>query len=272
LVSDTSQQKILFLVGPTRSGKGTISRVIRGVVGEHNVAGPTLASLATNFGLQPLIDKPVAVIPDARVSSKNGPTVVERLLSISGEDPLTIDKKNTTAVTERLPTRIVILSNELPRLGDSSGALANRFLILPMEQSFLGKEDTSLGDTLAKELPGILLCALDGLERLRERGHFLQPKQSAQVHRDLVELSSPLRAFINEKCVLEPPRTVFIDDLFEEWCNWCERDHRPTGDKQSLGKDLHSAFPGLKISQPLRDGVQKRMYTGIGLTRGDTRT
>jgi putative DNA primase/helicase len=272
LVSDTSQQKILFLLGPSRSGKGTIGRVIRGLVGEHNVAGPTLASLATNFGLQPLLDKPVAIVPDARVSGQHAQSVVERLLSISGEDPLTIDRKYKSAVTGPLPTRIVILSNELPRFGDSSGALANRFLILPMEHSYLGEEDPSLGATLAGELPGILLWGLDGLERFRERGHFEQPAQSNQMLIDLVELSSPTLAFIDDVCALGPTQTVFVDDLFKAWRRWCDGNGSPTGDKQSFGRNLHAAVPRIHISQPRRDGVQERMYTGIGLKRGDTRS
>jgi putative DNA primase/helicase len=48
----TSQQKIFLLVGPKRSGKGTIGRVLTGILGRHNVAAPTRAGMATNFGLQ----------------------------------------------------------------------------------------------------------------------------------------------------------------------------------------------------------------------------
>jgi putative DNA primase/helicase len=42
LLPETRQQKMLLLVGPKRSGKGTIARVLKGLVGENNVAGPTL--------------------------------------------------------------------------------------------------------------------------------------------------------------------------------------------------------------------------------------
>ena len=51
LAGDTTQQKMFLLVGPKRSGKGTIGRVLTGLLGRHNVAAPTLAGLATNFGL-----------------------------------------------------------------------------------------------------------------------------------------------------------------------------------------------------------------------------
>jgi hypothetical protein len=87
LVPDTSQQKILMLIGPPRSGRGTIGRVIRSLVGLDNVTAPTLSGMATNFGLAPLIGKTVAVIHDARLSGRaDAQVIVERLLSISGED------------------------------------------------------------------------------------------------------------------------------------------------------------------------------------------
>jgi putative DNA primase/helicase len=82
LSGETNQQKITMLVGPPRSGKGTIGRVLTGLLGAHNVAAPTLAGLTQNFGLQVLIGKPLALISDARLSSKaDGTVAVERLLS-----------------------------------------------------------------------------------------------------------------------------------------------------------------------------------------------
>ena len=123
LTPDTSQQKIALLIGPKRSGKGTIARVLRGLLGSQNVAGPTLASLGQNFGLAPLLGKPLAIVSDARLGGRTDSAVVtERLLSISGEDSLTIDQKYLPALTCQLPTRLMILTNELPRLNDSSGA------------------------------------------------------------------------------------------------------------------------------------------------------
>jgi D5 N terminal like len=78
----TDLHKILLLIGPTRSGKGTIARVLSALLGKGNVAGPTLASLGTNFGLSPLLGKPLAVVSDARLAGGNVHQVVERLLSL----------------------------------------------------------------------------------------------------------------------------------------------------------------------------------------------
>ena len=122
LSGDTAQQKMYLLVGPKRSGKGTIARVLTGLLGVAQHGGPTLASLTQNFGLQPLIGKPLAdrlrCSPRTRADST---IAVERLLSISGEDTLTVDRKYRDPWTGRLPTRFLILTNELPRFSDSSG-------------------------------------------------------------------------------------------------------------------------------------------------------
>jgi putative DNA primase/helicase len=126
----TDMQKMVLLIGPTRSGKGTIARMLAELVGRGHVAGPTLASLGTNFGLSPLLGKPLAIISDARLGNTPTHTVVERLLSITGEDMLTVDRKFRDPWSGKLPTRFVVLSNELPRFKDSSGAIANRLLIL----------------------------------------------------------------------------------------------------------------------------------------------
>src|SRR5690606_19462785 len=111
----------------------------------------TTGSLAGNFGLQPLIDKSLAIVSDARFSGPNVATVVERLLCISGEDTLTIDRKFLGAVSMKLATRFMFLSNELPRLADSSTALAGRFLVLRLTRSFYGHEDHSLTEQLLEE-------------------------------------------------------------------------------------------------------------------------
>ena len=70
----------MMLVGPKRSGKGTIARILTDLIGKANVAGPTLSGLGTNFGLAPLIGKPLAIIDDARLSGKADASVIaERL-------------------------------------------------------------------------------------------------------------------------------------------------------------------------------------------------
>jgi putative DNA primase/helicase len=256
LLPDTRQQKILMLIGPRRSGKGTIARVLTDLVGKANVAGPTLSSLGTNFGLWPLLGKTVAVVSDARLSGRtDAATVTERLLSISGEDALTVDRKNLAPVTTKLLTRFAILTNELPRLGDASGALTGRMVQLRLTRSWYGEEDTGLTDRLLTELPGILLWAIAGWERLRQPGHFVQPDSSKELLGELEDLSSPVGAFVRERCVVAPGARVSIADLCSSWKRWCElTGRREPGTEATFGRDLLAAVPTARRTRP-RDGL-----------------
>jgi putative DNA primase/helicase len=267
LTADTRQQKILFLLGPKRSGKGTICRVLTALVGPNNVAGPTLGSLATNFGLSPLLGKTVAIVSDARLGNRADAVVItERLLSISGEDVLTIDRKHRDPITARLPTRFVIASNELPKLGDASGALAGRLVLLRFTHSFFGSEDHGLTDRLLQELPGVLNWSLEGWRRLRDRGRFVQPASGAELLAELEDLTSPVGAFIRERCRVEPGATVEVGELYNAWRSWCE-DHgrKEPGTEQAFGRDVRAAVPTLSVRQPKRDGKRWREYVGIRL-------
>ncbi len=268
LTCDTRQQKILLLIGPPRSGKGTLARILTAMIGAANVCGPTLSGLTTNFGLWSLRYKQLAIISDARLSGRTDQAVVtERLLAISGEDSITIDIKNKEPVTERLLARFMIVSNELPKLSDASGALANRFLVLMLNQSFLGNEDTGLGDRLLTELPGILLWAIGGWQRLKKRGHFIQPDSSNEAISEMADLASPISAFIRDWCVANPAADVVTRDLFDAWCLWCtEQGRDQAGTLQVFGRDLRAAMPRIRISNRRTDEGRERSYEGIKLT------
>jgi putative DNA primase/helicase len=93
LTMDTSFQKMLLLVGQIRAGKGTILRILTEIHRKENVATPSTTSLTESFGLQPLLGKPVAIVADARFSGKDIQVAIERLLNISGEDDVTVNRK-----------------------------------------------------------------------------------------------------------------------------------------------------------------------------------
>jgi putative DNA primase/helicase len=265
LTGDTSQQKMFLVVGPPRGGKGTIARVLERVVGLENKVNPSLAELGRQFGIAPLIGKRVAIISDARLRGV-GQVIEERLLSITGEDAITIDRKYLSAWTGRLQIRFVVLSNELPRLPDPSGALARRFIILKLRNSFYGKEDHGLIYRLLLELPGILNWAIAGWRRLNQRGHFQMPKSVAETVQQLEDLGSPIRAFVREQCIVEPGQTVDILAVFGAWRTWCLRRNREPGTEELFGRDLRAAVPGLTVSQPRTEtGGRRRLYNGIGL-------
>jgi putative DNA primase/helicase len=267
LSGDTGQQKVFLFKGLPRSGKGTTARLVRGLIGADNVCAPSFSNLGETFGLQQFIDKSVAIIPDGRLGSRSNATqVLERLLSISGEDTITVPRKHKADWIGTLRARVVVMSNELPRIRDISGAFASRFVILSFGQSFLGREDLGLTKALRKELSSILNWALDGRDRIISQGQFTLPAASREALDQMAELSSPVLSFVEDRCEVFEGTMESQDCLFDAWKQWCRaHGRRRPGTSQVFARDLTTVVPGLKRVRPRVRGRQVRHWEGIRL-------
>ena len=273
LTNQTKYNKILLMVGPPRSGKGTIVRVLTMMLGQHNTCSPTLNSLGESFGLQPIIGKLLAVINDARLSARSDNDVmVERLLSLSGDDSVSVNRKNQTAWEGKLNARVMILSNELPSLRDSSGAAASRLLFLRQTISNLGKEDLGLLDRLTPEIPGILRWSLTGLDRLTARGRFVQPASADGLVRQMADIGSPIAAFVRDECQVGADLQVSKSQLFAAWNTYStNRGFRSGGTASDFGRRLRAALGGtLGERRPNVNGDRTEYYVGLTLCNSNS--
>jgi len=267
LTADTSQQKMLNIVGQKRSGKGTIARILGALIGSANVIGPTLTSLVKDFGLEHWLGKLVAIFGDARGAGRDHQIAVERILSITGEDMLSVDRKNKSAVSAMMTARITLISNELLQLGDASGALVGRMLALKTTQSFYGREDTGLTERVMDELPGILNWALAGKMRLAERGRFLQPSSAEEMLRETQEANDPVGTFFDTCFEIGPGYSVTKADAFDAYCRWCAKENMKAWTHPVFSKAFRASKPEIATSRPHgADGKQHHTYVGIRLS------
>ena len=282
LSADTSRQKIALIVGPPRSGKSTIGRVLTALMGDGSVCGPSLASLADRFGLEPMIGKSLAIIPEARIGGRvDQQQIGSTLLKISGEDPVTADRKHTKAWSGRLRMKLMLLSNELPSLSDASGALASRLLVLRLTRSFEDAEDLQLESDLEAELPAILAWAAEGYARLAARGRFKQPESSADAIAAFRDLGSEVKSFVRDYCELGAELAVPKCDLVQAYRVWRRlmgAEARVT--EERFGRDIRAACPTvasqLAARRPapgaaLRRNSAPRRRTGGAERHGDGR-
>jgi putative DNA primase/helicase len=265
----TDLHKIMLMVGPTRGGKGVIARVLTSMIGRKNVAGPTLNSLSGEFGLAPLIGKPLAIISDARFAGRDSSVVVERLLSISGEDTLTVNRKYRDQWTGKLPSRLHVLSNELPKLGDASTAIVGRVVLLLLSKSWLGNEDHTLEPALQRELAGILNWALLGLERLNAADGFTRLASADEAIVAMRDLASPVAAFVREKCTIDHNEEIAVDDIYAAYKVWADLNGHTRKSKQTFGRDLRAAVPSISMKRTQEGQERTRIYLGIRLRKAD---
>ena len=118
----------------------------------------------------------MAITSDARLGGRaDQQAIAERLLSITGEDAITIDRKFLSAWTGQLQVRFIILSTSSRDLPMPAARSPGASFVLMLTNSFYGREDRRLTDRLLTELPGILNWSIAGWQRLNRRGYFLQP-------------------------------------------------------------------------------------------------
>lgn len=266
LTPDNSLQKILMVIGPHRSGKGTILHVMEELFGQTNIATPTLSGMSKDFALQSLIGKTVAIITDARLSERTDEvSVTERLLSISGGDPQDIARKYKDTLTSfPLLVRFTLFSNLLPRFKDASAAFLSRCIFLRMPNSYLGREDYGLKDRLTSELSGILNWAILGRHKLNESMRLHQPTMAMVLVNEMRSIISPLLEFIQSGCLLDSVAECETKDLFTHWERWCEdNDHSHPGTIQQFSRKLKALRPEIQTNQFRMGTAQSRRFIGI---------
>jgi P4 family phage/plasmid primase-like protien len=265
---DTRQQKFFNLIGPRRSGKGTINKVLVELLGQHNTVAPQLEELCDTFGLQPWLGKLLASFTDARAPERNRSAVVSQLLRIVGGDTVTVNRKNKEAWNGYLPTRLVVYSNEVLQLTENSNALTGRMIVLRMNQTFMHKEDTNLFPRLAQELSGIFNWAMEGLKRrLARGGHFIQPKSGESLLELMAEIGNPIGSFVEDALEFDPLGTVPKDDVFSCFKRWALAKSLPPGTELAFKRRFLAATQEHQIDVDIdrTNGGRIHIYRGVKL-------
>jgi putative DNA primase/helicase len=263
-VSDVHLQKMMLLWGITRSGKGVLAELLENLLGKASVIPMKLSDFGSSGGLWAAMTSSLGIFYDARISKwADSSAAVETLLSVAAGEPQCVNRKFLKPVKVSLPTRLMVISNELPQVSDTSGALAGRFLILHFTQSFLHREDHGITARCLRELPSILLWSLEGLRRLRTNDRFTVPASSLESHQDLMETISPVTGFVSDRCTLDPEARVEESVLFAEYIKWCTAQNqlRP-GTCKSFASKLTTSSGVSKYRGS--DGLGRpRMFRGI---------
>lgn len=280
LLGDMRQQKFALFIGESRSGKGTLATVISQLIGEDNCVACTLTQLAGEFGLSPLISKRAVFFHDAqKAQGSMGDLATERLISIVGNDPQSVNRKNREIMTIRLPLKITMVCNQIPSFINTRGALTNRMIVFPFNESFKGKEDFELGEKLKLELPGIFNWAMKGAQQIHNGVRLFQSKRSEESLTEITRLLEPIAGFLadatafeqhEEKWEFSEEAEAFVstDDLYRAYVIWCdEKGHNPKSATKFAMEVKSWLPPGVVYTQRRRDGYPKRGYLNLALRR-----
>lgn len=238
LSSGFEHHKMLFLKGPRRSGKGTILRVLRALLGDSYV-DIDVNDIGGEFGMEPMINRTVVGDGDVRWGNDNSARALARLLKLAGGDGVPANRKNKTSVTVS-DIKVLLFGNEWPAVIDRTGALAGRLLLLEHTKSFFGGEDVDLTAKLVGELPGIAAWAVEGLKRLRRARRFTETTYQVERQVEIQEIGNPLLRFFREELVIAAEGWVSSADLRKAYEASARASGRGVLSEENFGKELRT--------------------------------
>jgi len=207
----------VLLFGKGRNGKGVFIRVLKNLLGEHNISTVSLHELTENkFRVATLYQKLANLAGDLDSKWLENTALFKK---ITGHDGIQGEYKYGASF-EFDPWALPFYSaNKAFGSPDSSEGWVARWVVVPFPNSFLGKEDRTLDAKLSSEseLRGILAKAVAALPALMKRGNFADLTQLAQAKHDFVLASDAVRAWIDEHCVLDGAAWTPRDDLYKAY-------------------------------------------------------
>ena len=124
------------------------------------------------------------------------------------------------------------------------------------------ERDPEIKRVIEDEGAGILNWALEGLERLQNRGHFEVPEGVEEATAQFRENNDVPALFVADRCFVEADAREQAEKLYDEYKQWCEDNgHRPQSstrladDWQRLGFERKrikgsSYYQGVRVRLP----------------------
>jgi len=223
LTTDTSHELALWFCGPSGSGKSTIILALQTMLGKRcGVLG--LADIErSNFALSDLPGRTLLISTEQPSLYVRASHKLNAL--ISGE-VLRVEKKYADPFYLKPVAKVLWASNEMPRLDPGDGLFRRAKVIRFTKPTFV--PDPGVKRRIASEGAGILAWALEGLQRLRERGHFLIPECVEEASQQFRMKNDIPAAFVEECCEVGQNYKASAEELYRAYKMWCEENgHRP---------------------------------------------
>jgi len=170
-----TQQKMLWIYGEGRNGKGRFADVISGIVGIDNIVNLSPSEFdRTPYTCGDLFGKSVNIISEIGKKDRLDSKIVK---SIVGADTITSQVKYGSAMTFKTAAKFMFLTNALPDTPSSGAWLTGRLMLLELSNSFEGREDVKLGAKLSREINQIFWKSVVAYEEVIKNEKFTIPDE-----------------------------------------------------------------------------------------------
>lgn len=256
--------KALFIVGPTASGKSTFLMVLRHLLG-------TVASVSP----QQLVNDRFGAIELegawANIRSDISAAVLQdigKFKEILAGEPLHVERKHEQGYTLEPTAKHLYSANRLPNVSIDDDAFFRRILLVSFPETVPREDrDPKLPEKLKEEIDGILVWAVQGLQRVLKNEGFTHDRDPQDTRRQWEEHSSSIGRFKAAALDVTGDHDNDVETkeaTFTAYTEFCQSKGLSTETQQQLTSRL-------KEDSRIRDGKrtpsyadsQARCYTGI---------
>ncbi len=263
LVPGNWLQVAVMLVGRGNNGKSLLLRVLEALLGPDAVSGLILQVLATSrFATAHLWGKRANIAADIPSAPIRYTGIFKAL---TGGDLITAERKFQHAFDFVNPAKLIFSANKLPVVDERTEAFWRRWILIPFDVDFTGREDRELLARLCAELSGILNWALEGLRMLRERGDFPQEVAVGALMEEWRRRSDSLYWFVSEHVKPDPEGWESKGDFYEAYSNFCELNSVAKKKLEVIGQELSHHRPEIRTTRKRlgEDRAQVWGWSGI---------
>ncbi len=264
-------QLAFLLWGGGNNGKSTLLRILAALLGPDAVVARTLQALSSDrFATASLFGRLANICPDLPAAPV---AYTGAFKALTGGDPVTGERKYQHPFTFVNEAVLIFSANQRPPVDDPTVAFWRRWVILPFEVSFEGREDHRLLEKLTTpaELSGVLNWALEGLRKLLELGDFPTMESSEARKEEWKRQSDSLYWFVQECVVRDPDSWVLKRDFFQVYAEFCEERDIQAKHPEAVGRELQRHIPRVRTYRPRGIKGRPPAWSGLSLrvTVGD---
>ncbi len=249
LIPVNKAQKAFIFAGAPNSGKSTLLSVVQTILlGPQNVSNIPLQQLSDRFKTSELFGKLANIFADL----DNTPITDTGIFkAVTGEDYITVEKKNKAPFSFKPYARLLFSCNSLPRnIGDRSGGFYRRLIIIRFKHTVPESErDVYLHEKLYDERDGILMWAIEGLKRLIAHNYKFTDTASVREELQRYELiNNSILSFVADECTLADGASCLRNGLYNAYKTYCENGGLKPVPQRTFVSEMENEYPQLTRS------------------------
>lgn len=214
-------QKMLFIYGAGGTGKSTLVKILRELIGKDSYATVSLKSLSKErFAPAGLYGKTANFDAEAKQEYLGDGSFLKQL---TGEDIVYADRKNKEPIYFYNMAKLTFVMNHLPAMRDFSGGLKRRMLILKIDKVLTDAERENFPEEeILREMPGIFNKAMQGLRRALDQKDFSISEGMKRNVEEWVQGNDVLSLFIEDECKVGPDLKTPVKEAYDDYVTYCK--------------------------------------------------